>query len=134
MKINGNISCNRVSDDTIRIEIEDNLSRQRFLYIKLSLEDFARMITGLSGIDFQGEVTNLNVVGKKKISEKRSAIFTGNGFANRENMQQWLLDTQQEEGWTINPYLGSQRSMIFENDQYTLHYSVYKYVEDTDND
>lgn len=129
MKINGNISCNRASDDTVRIEIEDNLSQQRFLEIKLSLEDFALMITGLSGIDFQGEVRNLSAVGKKKISEKRSAVFPGSSSTDRTELEQWLLDNKQEEGWSINTYLGSQRSVITVEGKTTLNYSVYKYVE-----
>jgi hypothetical protein len=128
-KLNFEISCGRDSSDQVNIRIQDVNSRVEFVEVNLSLDQFALMITGLSYIKCTGSVKRLEVVGKTRITEKRSVLYTGAGFASRENMQQWLLDTQQEEGWSIDNYLGSQRSVIYQNGHHTLHYCVYKYME-----
>jgi hypothetical protein len=128
-KLNFEISCCRDSRDQVTIRIQDVNSHVEFVEVNLSLDQFALMITGLSHIECTGSVRKLEAVGKTKITEKRSVLYTGEGFASRENMQQWLLDTQQEEGWSIDNYLGSQQSVIYQDGQHALNYYVYKYVE-----
>jgi hypothetical protein len=94
----------------------------------MSPHDFATAVTGLSGIKVDAEVRGLDVVGKKKVVESRSALCPLNSY-DKSTLQAWLLDNCQEEGWTIDPYLGSQSSLSYHTEGVTLNYRVYKYVE-----
>lgn len=64
----GQISLGRVhsntEDDFIRISIEDDSSGVHFCEVKLSLIDFARLITGLSNIDCDFALRGIKNVGK----------------------------------------------------------------------
>ena len=127
--IKTNITIARGSDDVVRIYIEDDSSRTQFLEIKLDYESFARVITGLHGVECESLVHGLEYVGKKRVTENRSVVCPLDTY-DREKFQQWIVDNCQEEGWLISSYLGSQSSVVHREGKTTLNYRVTKYVEE----
>lgn len=129
--INVSLTISRNNQDEITIEIQDNASFARFLKVTLTPHDFAMAVTGLSHIKAPASVSQLAVVGMKKITEKRSVICPIDAH-DKEQLRQWLLDTQQEVGWNIDGYLGSQDSVRYRQDsQCELHYRVFRYEPQT---
>lgn len=129
-KITASITISRDSSDAINISIVDELSRQRFVRVTMTPHEFAMAVTGLSSIEAQAEVVGLEYVGLRKIIEKRSAICPLS-FCDKRELADWLLANCQEEGWTINTYLGSQGSIghNIEGGR-QLNYSVFRYTSD----
>lgn len=129
--LNGNITISRHSKNKIYITIQDELSNQKFIDIELTHKQFSEAITGLSFVECEFQVSALERIGKKKVTEQRSIIYTGNHSYNKTSQEQWLLNNAQEEGWSINYYLGSHNSIKYnqQDSTTTLNYSVYKYVD-----
>lgn len=110
----------------IEIRLIDVNSRARFFEGRMSLEDFAECLTGLSNRPISGEVRGLENVGKLRVVERRVAECPFSS-CSREEMSAWLIANKQEEGWQLDPYLGSQSSMSHGKDKTILRYSVYRY-------
>lgn len=127
------VSISRNSRDGVRIYLRDDTSRIIFVEAELTLEDYALLITGLSEVEANATYRDLSNVGKKKIIEKRS-IETPFESYDRDKLERWLIDNCQEHGWFLNSYLRSQSSLgEGENGGTKLHYSVYKYVDESIN-
>ena len=131
MKFEGKITISRNNNDEINIRIRDNASRQEFIDIKMTPENFTFLITGQAHVSISGNVNGLDVVGKVRVIEDR--FVTTPSYMSRDRAEEWLLQNCQEEGWIINNSLGSQTSMKFNHadNNHTLRYNVYKYVEDS---
>lgn len=128
-----NITIARASRDTIIISLQDLASRIKFVEMTLSLEDFALAITGLAHIEGEATYKDLQYVGKKKIVENRTCSAPVSHDENE--LDKWLIGHGQEEGWILGPRLRSRNSIgayqgACQNDTVTLHYSVYKYIEE----
>ena len=131
-KLNVKISISRPSypdrRDSICIRLQDEDSHITFFEGDMTASDFALAITGLSSLPIDSEVSGLEFIGKKKIQEKRQIICP---LTESSKIQGWLHENCQEEGWILNPYLGSQRSKKYLGEKgYELNYSVFKYVEE----
>lgn len=128
MKIQANISISRNSSDEMTIRVQDETSRANFLVLTLTPADLMSALTGLAFVDAKSaEVNGLDVVGKKKITERRTAVYPGNSLDSKDKMQKWLSKNCMEDGWIIDLYLGSQSSIGRSGDKATLNYSVYRY-------
>ena len=128
MKIKANICISRDSSDTMRLKVQDEASRATFLELEISPHDLMMALTGLAYVDAKNaEVRALDVVGKNKVTEPRSIKYPGNPFDSRIDMQTWLTGNANEDGWIVNPYLGSQTSIARNGDDVILRYSVYRY-------
>jgi hypothetical protein len=130
--VKGNISISRVTSgghDWIEIRIGDDASRIEFVEAKIEMEEYARLISGLSHQPCEIEVRGVNHIGKRKVSESRTAVAKIDTLGRKE-LQQWLIDNCQEEGWILDPYLGSQGSISRNDGKLLLRYSVYKFVEE----
>lgn len=115
--------------ELITLRFTDELSRGRFLEVRMSPRDFAMAVTGLSEMPCSLLAESLETVGLKKITEDRVCVCPLRSY-DRQALELWLIQNAKEEGWTINPYLGSQNSRTTNSDgQTVLRYSVYKYVE-----
>jgi len=126
--IKGELSIVRSSDGFIRLSIVDELSHAQFVELKLTYEQFAEAVTGCHTPDIDMEVRGLNRVGKRRVRQSRSVLCPLNVY-NRELLQTWLVENCQEEGWTIDTYLGSQSSTKSVDGGTLLNYAVFKYVE-----
>lgn len=131
-KIKVEVSISRNSSDEITFRFDDKLSRAQFLAVKMTPHDFAMAITGLSYIECDAVVRALEYVGKQKVTEQRTVEYTGPSTYDREAMGKWLKDTQQEDGWHLSTYLGSQSSVDYKDGKTLLNYHVYKFVEPTE--
>lgn len=122
------------SEDSIQIELVCEKSYTHFCTIKMTLEDFAKAITGMGHIKVFADLRGLQYVGKRRIREERTVLypFTSLSTHKREEMEKWLEENCQEEGWILDSYLGSRSSISYaENVRfYNLHYSVYKYIDE----
>jgi hypothetical protein len=127
------VTISRRSDDTIAITIKDEVSRERVCEVKLSLEDFAKALTGQGELSGDVRYGELAVVGKRKVKEPRNVTVAKPvyGFADKDWAKSVLLKACQEEGWSVDYHLGAQNSIVFNQygDTYTINYSVYKYVD-----
>lgn len=124
--IKGKLTISRNSSDTVCISIEDCESHVEFATVKLTVENFGYAITGLARQDVDIEVMGLDSVGKKRITETREVIYPIKSY-DRTQMENWIKENCQEDGWEINSYLGSQKSIQYKDDHTILRYSVIKY-------
>jgi hypothetical protein len=131
MKINAKINISRVSSNHregyISIRIQDEKSLVTFFDGEMSLTDFAQAITGFSDQPIPAEVRGLDFLGKTRVREDRT-IECPLDTCKKEELEQWLHENAQEEGWTLNTYLGSQNSVKRTEGKTILRYSVTKYV------
>ena len=126
------VTITRTNHDKIRIYLTDELSRVEFVQLEMDPAEFALALTGLAAQPSNCTVHGLEYVGKRKVREPRSIECPLPGYQGKDKLQQWLLDNAQEEGWTIDPYLGSQTSVSYHSGAeggVTLRYSVYKYID-----
>jgi hypothetical protein len=123
-----NVTITRTSRDLISIRLRDSASRIEFVDVTMSLDDFARAVTGLSEISAKAELRGLEHVGKTKQIEQRRVECPIKSYS-RDVLQNWLEENCQEEGWIINSYLGSQNSISYKDDKTIINYSVYRYID-----
>lgn len=128
MKYEGRITLTRNTQDIVTIRIQDDNSRQQITEVSMTLENFALLMTGLSEVECQHETAeDVSNIGKTKVIESRNIVAPFLGYG-KEAYIEWLENNGQEEGWTVSLYLGSQRSIMFKDDNVTLNYNVYKYI------
>lgn len=130
-EINIELTMVRNSNDEVTLEIVDRTSHVQFFSTKLSLEQFARLVTGMAQYDIPATVRGLENVGKQQIIERRSVVCPDTSARfSREKLEQWLAENvQDEDGWSKSCYLGSRDSIFYNNDgSTTLTYKVFKFV------
>ena len=132
MKIKSTITISRIQGGRedlkpIRIVLTDEESGVSFFEGRMALADFTSCLTGLSGIEIDGEVRNLENVGKIKITEQRTFEAPKGIPYGKES--EWLEANYKEEGWTVNSYLGSKGSKFYDDEGKNFYkFSVYKFV------
>ncbi|WP_239354793.1 hypothetical protein [Providencia rettgeri] len=114
--------------EKINIVVKCDVSKLRFLSLEIDYADFAKCITGLSEVDCELEVSGLENVGKKRITEQRSVICPIKSYEKRV-LRDWLINNKQEDGYILDAYLGSQSSVQYCDEGTILNYRVIKYVE-----
>jgi len=122
--INSSIAISRPQNGDgqkyIRIEVQDESSRTIFLTLKIGLEDFSEAITGLSGIKCTGEVAGLENVGKtKEVKPHKEMIPSWVSKHSRDEQQAYLNAIGYDDGWLADTYIGSQGSIVQNNDPNT---------------
>ena len=122
------ISIGRDSRDEVHIRIECRNSSNEFVDVKLSYEEFARALTGLSMVDCEAVVKGLDVVGKVRVREGRTTECPLNTY-DKEELKAWMVGNCQEDSWELSTYLGSQNSIKWVDSKTILNYSVTKYVD-----
>lgn len=127
--IKAELGITRSSDGFYYIRIGCDTSHTQFCELKLNGAEFAEAVTGLHTSGVHATVNNLDRVGKQRIRESREVVAPTMGYS-KEPYVQWLLENRQEEGWTIDAYLGSQSSMKHHVEGgCLLRYSVYKFID-----
>lgn len=134
------LQISRNNSQEITLQVRDNLSGVQFLELKLTLEQFALAITGMSLDNVVGEVRGLENVGKTKMYESR-CVKLPKSMGNKPNshVRQWLIEEFKEGGeiyepggWILDPYVGQQSFVVYRDGVVSVNYSVYKYVETED--
>lgn len=128
--IEAQVTISRDSSDVMRLSVVDRASGVRFFEAQFTLADFMMALTGLANVSAKSaNVVGLEHVGKFKVSERRSVLCPLKSY-DRDKLEGWLKE-QQEPGWIVDSYLGSQGSMtrpLMEEGTF-LHYRVFKYVD-----
>lgn len=121
-------------EDCISVTIEDKVSGIILVEGEMSLKDFAQALTGNACQDINLEYTRTPNFGLKYWSEPRSMVIpadvkSGSYDYKQVKVQEYILANGQEDGWSVNAYLGSQRSWSRnEAGEEVANYSVYKFV------
>lgn len=127
MKINAHMTISRRSDNMVCVTVQCTDSRVQFLELEFTPHDFGMMLTGLSCMDATvAEVHGLENVGKKRVTEQRSVICPLEDY-DRKVLGKWLEQNCEEEGYTLSTYLGSQNSVMREENGQRLNYSVSRF-------
>lgn len=109
MKLKGHISISRTTssheDDFINLELTDQSSRTRFVSGRIDMKDFAKLITGMGGIEIDLEVGGLDLLGKKhEVKSEDIAIGpypTGSDF---KTFMLPLVAPHEVNGWKASAY------------------------------
>lgn len=142
MKTHGTISISRVysnSDNNKKIEfsVRCEKSRTEFLSFLMSAEDFALCITGLSGIEVDLDVKNLDIIGKTRESESLVITLTEDqraitGTFDKKKIERFITENQHlwvNPGWKLRESLSSKNSIVYGVDgNMVLNVSQYRYV------
>ena len=100
--MNGKITVSRVTsnqeDDYISIRFEDKLSGSTFLQAKMTLEDFAKAVTGHGYMDCTFDLT-ADVVGKLR-ENKTEIVPLENPYRATKEEKQAALKPFEVDGWT----------------------------------
>ena len=134
MKIKAKVTFSRATssgDDYIRLAVKDDASKAEFLVLHITPEQLGNILSGVAMTEVEAEARCLDVVGMKKVSESRQLVVDSEIY-DREKAASVLRENGQEAGWTIDPYLGSKCSIVRENGKTLINYSVYKYVDEND--
>lgn len=123
------ITISRGSEDQVRVRLRDEASRVVFAEASLSMEAFAFAITGCGEQEVELSVMGLEFVGKNLITEERTIACPLTTYDKGE-LELWLKENAQEDGWILNAHLRSQRSITRHEGVTMLRYSVKKYVSD----
>jgi len=118
----GKISVSRISysnRNSVGIEIKDDNSRIKFLDIEMSCENFGKLLSGMSYIECDFEIKDINKVGMKKIVEEM--IFEMPDYYEYENRKFIAYNIVKNgievknQGWEINDSLNSKDSFYEED-------------------
>ena len=103
-------------EEYVEISVKDNLSRNRFVHVKLTYSDFTKVLMGMSETSCSFEVKGLSKVGLKKESKELLVPIPNSGYGrDRENA---IKEAEKAcpEGWEVSLYFGSQNSFFNDED------------------
>lgn len=126
--LSGVLTISRNSSDVVRIQITDDLSGATFAVVSMTPEAFGLAITGLSEQAASIEIRGLDVVGRRRITERRSIECPLDTY-DRGALSAWLAENAKEDGWRIDTHLGSQSSVTRRDGKTVLNYRAIKYVD-----
>lgn len=133
--LKGTLCITKNSENKVVLRVRDASSRQEFLYLEMSKAEFADALFGLAERPVTMQVEGLHSVGKVK-ETKEGKVFLNSEVLHKkrlssyskEDLEAYLVKHHQLEGWTLNPRLGSQSSVVHEDRGITLHFSYHRYV------
>jgi len=115
----GNITISRPSygdgRKLITIQVKDRESVTRFLDIEMELDKFAELLTGLSEVEIDFKVRDLERVGKVR-EEETIEFRIGSGFNDRKKVAIEEAKKHTPDGWICDNYFGSQTSFFVKDD------------------
>ena len=124
----------RIDADKTTIEILDNASVTTFITITLTPEQLSSAMSRLSRSECEVEITNLDVVGKKRITQELLFEIPKNVEFMADRSQ--LIDLTKQNtpiDWIASTYFGSQNSFFTAKDgKRYARTTMYKWVEDQD--
>ncbi len=116
----GNITISRPTygDDRklITIQVKDRESVTRFLDIEIEYDKFAQLITGLSEVDCDFSVRDLDHVGKVREVENIEFPINCKGYEGRKDCAIEEAKKHTPDGWVCDNYFGSQTSFFTRDD------------------
>lgn len=110
-KFDTSISCSRDSHGFINIRISDTRAVNAIIEVRLTLEQFAYLVTGMT-TEGQAVARHPERLGFVRETKLRSVSCPLETYDKKE-LSQWLVDNCQESGWELDTYLGSQASVKY---------------------
>ena len=102
MKIKATAVASLGSDDHFRLTITDESSRIQFVYLKMTPDEFARMISARVTTDLECEVRGLDGVGKIRETKTERVpfkMFYGGTDEERVRAARQALERFEVDGW-----------------------------------
>ena len=120
---------------SVCLRIRDKRSRTQFVVADIAMVDFSNALFGLAEVPIRIKVQGLRFVGKYKEAEQVSVKLSRAELrkaklssCSKEQLEAYLTENYQREGWYLNPYLGSQSSAVGDaHGGVTLNFSYYRY-------
>lgn len=123
--LGGNITISRCTSshggEDIRIQLEDNNSRVIFCELKMSLDDFARAITGRGCCPADMEVRDLDKVGKIMETKTLDFLLPECPIQDRKRVAADIAKRLCSGGWVPDTGFDSQRSFTYDDGRTTAH-------------
>lgn len=101
----------------VSIQIQDCLSRERFVELKITLREFAEALTGLGNVSCNAVVRGLEHVGKRKVTTNQRIPIPKSVGNSRQDAKDYILQLKPPHGWILDTYLGSQNSIVPNGDK-----------------
>ena len=129
-----------LSDDSMLLTLEDNVSGITFAEVEFSMEEFGNVISG-RGTRVKAELRGLENIGKKYEHKRAKAVLANSEYIKltsglsydeqKKALAEWLKLTQREDDWHVNPYLGSRGSIEsdYKSNTVTLNFGLFRYVD-----
>ena len=131
MKLTGRLSISRIQGNTdgfIEIQLEDKLSSQRFLEVKVPFDLFAQILTGASSREVELEVEGLDRIGKKMLMDNMDFVMPEHTYENRKQVAYEEAKRICPEGWEPDSYFGSKKSFYQRDKQDWVQCIIRKWV------
>jgi len=129
--IEGKLTISKASNDVVRIQFKDCNSVTRFATAELSLEQYAQAITGLSEIPCMIEISNLQNVGLRRISDTLEfELEAQNSYSRNLHIEQLLRCVP--DGWKTTDELSSQNSFFEKDGKRWARATINKWVKEED--
>lgn len=126
------VMCN-MEDDYMEITLSDSISGIEFVSVRLSMEQYGKLISGQSYQKVDYELRGAGNIGKVKESEPAQIALPHDLYHyNKKPVQDWLEANCQREGWYMDTYLGSQGSVVRSGNTDYANIRYYRYVEPQD--
>jgi hypothetical protein len=128
-KIPVTISVSKEENERMSIELMDQMSRVRFLHLDLSMEEFGKLIAGITTPNCKVEVKDLHLIGKSFITEEREieVPYMGSIPTVYESL---LAKNKVEDGWMIDSRLRSPGAITKKGNKAKIRFNVFKYSGD----
>ena len=117
--------------ERVEISVKDDLSRNRFVTVSMTLENFAHALMGLAEVDCKHELRKPEIVGKKKEVEKLEFEMPQGTLSNRKSIAAAIANREMPEGWELWDNFSSQNSFFTKDGVEMARCSIVRYV-DTD--
>lgn len=129
----GKITITRQSsnkgDGVISISIRDELSRIEFVEAKISFNDFAEAITGLSFVDCEIMVNDFEKVGMQFQRKTLEFELPETTYSNRKDIAYKEALKLCDDGWVPSSYFSSQNSFFRKDGKDFARTSASRWVE-----
>lgn len=122
------------SDQEFFLEIQDEASGARFLKLEFGPEAFADLLSNRISY-MEGEVCALDVVGKEYVSQHVEVRMPDSISPYDKKEAAEYLKTykpvfeKSNEGWQLDTYIGSQDSIVRQEDGVFAQLKMFKYVD-----
>jgi len=135
LRFEGRVSFSRpmgYGNDYISIQLECKNSNVEFVEARISLEDFAKALTGQGDLPMTFQTRGLELVGK--IREQKPLVFEmpeGSDYMDRKELAKKLAQNHCDEGWKADTYFGSQSSFKtdYKKNITTAHTRQYRFID-----
>ena len=123
------ITISKDNRDNVRLSIRDEASRTTFVECSITLENYAKIITGLSEVKCDATYKNLHNVGKQKVIKQHEIVYNGDKRnPSSEDFSKWLVENVEIYGDTELQFTKNSRdSVVLKDGKYILRYSIIIY-------